>query len=669
MLPQGCIVSQDFLSSTLSEALDHKDLKDDKDKQVIRIIDDIAGCSRNLPTFKKLCKALFTRCKEFNVKLNPAKFRFSTSHINFAGVVISKEGVTPDPERMSGLSRFPRPQTCKQVKSFLGCATSLASFSSVLLQDTKHLRALTKKGAKFTWGEEEEAEMQRVITRLTDPTLLHHYDTGMPIAIDVDTSIDGVGYVAYMFDPAKGPPGPGNSKLIKCGSAAAKPTWANYSPIELEATGTLLAVRKLDHYIVNNKQVVVHNDHLPFIQSFNTKDISQISPRLRRIYLELMEHDIALTWKPGAELMHVDAMSRNPVDSADDMGPDPIDQQHQRLQDTVNLIEENEDDDDDADNIQMQVNDPLYSGLFKAAADHQGYQQAIEHRLRGDNIDWKELPTGSYIRQLKEAWPHLHVVENNLQQKLFVFEGTRFLVPPGAIDDVLEVIDITHMGFPKAIGYAKARYFWPKMSQSVESHCNNCLICIKHSDAKPAEDVLPPADFNKPEAPFEVISCDEFSFQHKNYLMIVDAFSSYSRAVHLPGKRTATVLINHILQFMLDFGFSRVIQTDGARVFTGQEFQEFLQNNKIQHRLSAPMASRSNGRAEQKIKAYKSMLTKLFSEGRPTEADARSTWELLNLMPSKPGEFSPSRIAFRRERRHPLIPALPAEGGEIEQGH
>ena len=57
--------------------------------------------------------------------------------------------------------------------------------------------------------------------------------------------------------------------------------------------------------IVNNKQVVVHNDHLPFIQSYNTKDISQISPRLRRIYLELAEHDIALTWKPGAELVHV----------------------------------------------------------------------------------------------------------------------------------------------------------------------------------------------------------------------------------------------------------------------------------------------------------------------------------------------------------------------------
>ena len=145
-------------------------------------------------------------------------------------------------------------------------------------------------------------------------------------------------------------------------------------------------------------------------------------------------------------MVHVDAMSRNPVDSAVDMGPDPIDDQHQRLQDTINHIEEADDDEDHEDNIEVQ-----------------GYQQAIKHRLDGDNIDWKELPTGSYIKQLKEAWPHLHVVENNKQQKLFVFEGTKFLVPPGAIEDVLEIVDICHMGFPKAIGYAKARYYWPKM--------------------------------------------------------------------------------------------------------------------------------------------------------------------------------------------------------------
>ena len=67
--------------------------------------------------------------------------------------------------------------------------------------------------------------------------------------------------------------------------------------------------------------------------------------------LELAEHDIALTWKPAVEMVHVDAMSRNPVDPAEDMGPDPIDDQHQRLQDTINYIEEADDDEDHEDNI------------------------------------------------------------------------------------------------------------------------------------------------------------------------------------------------------------------------------------------------------------------------------------------------------------------------------
>ena len=80
------------------------------------------------------------------------------------------------------------------------------------------------------------------------------------------------------------------------------------------------------------------------------------------------------------------------------------------------------------------------------------------------------------------------------------------------------------------------------------------------------------------------------------------------------------------------------------------------------------MMSRSNGRIEERIKAYKNMLTKLHYEGRTTEGEARATWEILNSMPSKTGELSPARLAFRRERRHPLIPALPAQGGEIEQG-
>ena len=664
VLPMGCAASQDYLAETLTDMLDQPELKDDDDKGVVRLVDDIAGFTKDEESMKKMAWTLFNRCRQYNVKLNPTKFQFSTEKINFGGMVISKTGVLPDPDRMAALVKYPTPTTCREVKAFLGCATSLASFTSVLLQDCKALRALTKKGAAFHWGEEEEKEFRRIIVRLSDPSLLHHYDVSQPLALDIDTSSKGVGYTAYMFDEARGPPGPKNAKLVKCGSAAAKPSWANYSPIELEASGTLLAVRKMDHYLINNRQVVVRNDHLPFVQAFNSKDISQVSPRLRRIFLELAELNINLTWAEASSMLHVDAMSRHPVDSAESMGPDPIDDQTNLMQahtsDTVNNIVGDEHT-DEQDNIDLQVDDPLYASLFTHASQCQGYMDAINAMQEHETIDWKDLPAGVYMKQLKNIWSNLHIVENSKHEKLFVFEGTKFLVPPGAIAEVLEAVDTTHMGFPKAIGYARARYIWPKMTQSIEAHCNSCLTCIQHSQAKPEEDILPPVKSHIPSAPFEVIFCDEFSHSNKAYLMIVDSLSNYSRAYHLPGRRTAAVLINHILQWQLDTGFARVIGTDGAKVWTGEEFQAFLRDNKIEHRLSAPMKSASNGKCEERVKAYKNMLTKLHYEGRRSEADARETWELLQNMPSKPGVLSPARIAFRRERRHPLMPCIPAK--------
>ena len=97
VLPQGCAASQDYLGGTLCEMLDHEALKDGDEKGFIRIIDDIAGDAKNLPAIKKMARTLFSRCKDFNVKLQPSKFQFSTEKINFAGVFISKEGVQPDP--------------------------------------------------------------------------------------------------------------------------------------------------------------------------------------------------------------------------------------------------------------------------------------------------------------------------------------------------------------------------------------------------------------------------------------------------------------------------------------------------------------------------------------------------------------------------------------------
>ena len=632
------------------------------------MVDDIAGFARSHEKIESMIKTFFKRCRQYNIKLNSSKFQWG-SRIHFGGLILSEQGLIPDDKRMNAIREHRRPTTKKQVSSFLGTATSLAAFTSTLLQDCKELRNLTKKDTPFRWEAKHEAEFQTIKERLSDPALLHHYEPGMPIAIDVDTSVDGVGYTCYAYDPTKGPPGPNKAKLIRCGSGMSKESWRRYSAIELESTGCLLAARRLQHYLTNNKEAVIRNDHLPFVQSYNNRNLSEISPRLRRIFMELRDLGIQVLWCPAEEMAHSDGFSRNPVDSADSLGPDPINDKFHRHESVDNIIDDDEDiDDDDEDTTIDEADDPLYSSLYQASAQDEGYTRAIAEVEKKEDVNWKNVPTGAYQKELKDIWNNISISQNSRGQKLMVLDNQRYIVPPPAIEEVLKIIDLTHCGFPKALGFAKARYWMPNMAKIIEKQTSSCMTCQIFSRAKPQEEVLPPHPDQDPEEPFQVIFTDEFSFESRNYLVVVCALTDYSRIYHLPGKRTAQAIIKLLKQFFLDYGFAEWIGTDGAKIFTSYEFQEFLKQNKIRHRLSSPMNAQSSGRHEERVSAYKQMLKKLKYEDKLTEAEARWRWELINKLPSKTGQLSPARLAFRRERRHPNIPAIPTSGGEKEQG-
>ena len=673
VMPQGLCVSQFALGETLTEMMDHEDLKkrnegDSKDGGNIILVDDIAAFARSEDKIKTMVKTFLRRCSEYNIKLNPSKFQFG-KQIHFGGLIMSEDGLLPDDKRMSAMKEFPRPRTKKQVSSFLGTATSLAAFTSTLLQDCKELRNLTKKDTPFKWETKHEAEFQTIKERLSDPALLHHYEPGMPIAIDIDTSVEGVGYTCYAYDPNKGPPGPQNAKLIRCGSGMSKESWRRYSVIELESTGCLLGARRLQHYLTNNKEAIVRNDHLPFVQAYNNRDLSEVSPRLRRIFMELRDLGIQVLWCPAAEMAHSDGFSRNPVDSAESLGPDPIDDKFHRNEksNVNNIVEDEEIDDENEDTTIEEADDPLYSSLYQASEQHEGYTQAISELEKKEDVNWKTVPTGAYQKQLKDIWNNISISQNSRGQKLMVLDNQRYIVPPPAVEEVLEVIDVTHCGFPKALGFATARYWFPNMKQIIEKQTSRCMTCQIFSRAKPQEDVLPPHPDQDPDEPFQVIFTDEFSFESKNYLVVVCALTGYSRIYHLSGKRTSQAIIKILKQFCLDYGFPAWLGTDGAKIFTSYEFQDFLKQNKIRHRLSSPMHAQSSGRHEERVSAYKQMLKKLKYEDKLTEAEARWRWELINNLPSKRGELSPARLAFRRERRHPSIPAIQTSGGEKEQ--
>ena len=66
--------------------------------------------------------------KEFNHKIKPKKTYFFQSSVVFLGHVLSKNGISPNPEKVSKVKDWPVPKSAKEFHSFLGLASYYRRF-------------------------------------------------------------------------------------------------------------------------------------------------------------------------------------------------------------------------------------------------------------------------------------------------------------------------------------------------------------------------------------------------------------------------------------------------------------------------------------------------------------------------------------------------------------
>ena len=89
-----------------------------------KIVDDMLVRGRSLPELYNRIRIIASRCNELNIALTKKKFVIG-NEIRFAGLLLTKNGVKADPERISALSDFPVPKDVTGVRSFLGLANQL----------------------------------------------------------------------------------------------------------------------------------------------------------------------------------------------------------------------------------------------------------------------------------------------------------------------------------------------------------------------------------------------------------------------------------------------------------------------------------------------------------------------------------------------------------------
>ena len=91
-------------------------------------LDDICIFSSSVDEMLDRIALVFSRLKEFNLKIKPKKSFFFQSSVLFLGHLLSKDGILPNPEKVNKVKDWLIPTMAKEVHSFLGLASYYRRF-------------------------------------------------------------------------------------------------------------------------------------------------------------------------------------------------------------------------------------------------------------------------------------------------------------------------------------------------------------------------------------------------------------------------------------------------------------------------------------------------------------------------------------------------------------
>jgi len=119
-------------------------------KKCLVYLDDVIIFGKTIEEMVENLNIVFLQLKEVNLKLNTKKYIFFQKSVKYLCHIISKEGVTTDPEKIIAVRDWPIPHTKKQLRSFLGFCSYYRKFVKRFSSLAKPLYVLiTKNQVKF----------------------------------------------------------------------------------------------------------------------------------------------------------------------------------------------------------------------------------------------------------------------------------------------------------------------------------------------------------------------------------------------------------------------------------------------------------------------------------------------------------------------------------------
>ena len=268
---------------------------------VHNFIDDILVHTTSWEKHLEVLRELFKRLRRANLKAKPTKCLFGMESLEFLGHQLGKGLIQPRLKKVEAIQQAARPQTKRQLRSFLGLANYYRKFVPNFAAIAVPLTDLTKKGEPNTlqWGEAQENAFRCLKAKLADTPILHLPDVDRPFILRTDASETGIGAVLLQeFDGVKFPVAFASKKLLD--------RERRYSTIERECLAVVWAVHKFQAYLYG-KEFVLEVDHEPLCAMRRGK---LANGRVLRWALALQPYQYRIEAIQGKENVGADYMSR-----------------------------------------------------------------------------------------------------------------------------------------------------------------------------------------------------------------------------------------------------------------------------------------------------------------------------------------------------------------------
>ena len=570
--------------------------------------DDILVHGRDQVEHDQRLKKVMDILLNSGLKLRKAKCVFRQDHVKYLGHRISKEGVSPHPDKIRAIQDLLPPENVSELRRVMGMINYLGRYMENLADITKPMNMLLKNDTVWQWGPDQEKAFNKVKQAIITAPTLAHYDVDKQTMVSSDASSYGIGGLIQQLHGSEWKP------VAYC-SRTLNDTEQRYAQIEKELLAATWVCEKFSTYLVGLPSFLLQVDHKPLIPLINATDIDRAPIRCQRMLMRLMRFNVKAEYVAGKTLVVADTLSRSPVKQFErELSADITTYVHYVI-------------------ANKPMSDDRLEEIRALTEDDNVLQEVIHYTLNG----WPK-----YKKDVNIQLHAYHDIRHELSVASgLLMRGSRIVVPDPLREDILQRIHHGHQGMVKCRERANQAVWWPAINTQIQQTVSACEHCQVNRPSQGKEPLIPT---ELPDRPWLRIGVDICEYNKKMYMVGVDYYSRYMEIIHMPNITSATTIAT-LKNMFARWGIPEEVISDNATTFMSQDFQSFAKESGFRHITSSPHFPQSNGEAERAVQTAKKILR------QPDPSLALMTYR---ATPHSATGYSPAELIMGRKMRTTL---------------